>query len=134
MRQIVEEGAQEVVDALQEFDDINMKFAEPMSDDEMNALIEKQGKLQDKLDHMDAWNLDSRLDLAMDALRCPPGDTAVSILSGGERRRVALVRLLLQAARHPAARRTHQPPRCRIGRLAGTPSARISRHGHRRHP
>jgi ATP-binding cassette ChvD family protein len=96
VRQIVEEGAQEVVDALQAFDDINMKFAEPMSDDEMNALIEKQGKLQDKLDHMDAWNLDSRLDLAMDALRCPPSDTAVSILSGGERRRVALVRLLLK--------------------------------------
>ncbi len=96
VRQIVEEGAQDVVDALQAFDAINMKFAEPMSDDEMNTLIEKQGKLQDKLDHMDAWNLDSRLDLAMDALRCPPGDTPVSVLSGGERRRVALVRLLLK--------------------------------------
>ncbi|MCP4422616.1 MAG: energy-dependent translational throttle protein EttA [Chloroflexi bacterium] len=96
VRDIVEEGAQEVVDALREFDEINMKFAEPMTDDEMNDLIEKQGKLQDKLDHMDAWNLDSRLELAMDALRTPPGDTAVSTLSGGERRRVALCRLLLQ--------------------------------------
>ncbi|VAW31662.1 Energy-dependent translational throttle protein EttA [hydrothermal vent metagenome] len=96
VRDIVEEGAQEVVDALRQFDEINMKFGEPMSDDEMNALIDKQGVLQDKLDHMDAWNLDSRLELAMDALRTPAGDTAVSILSGGERRRVALCRLLLK--------------------------------------
>lgn len=96
VRDIVEEGAQEVVDALREFDEINMKFAEPMNDDEMNALIERQGALQDKLDHMDAWNLDSRLELAMDALRTPPGDTPISILSGGERRRVALCRLLLK--------------------------------------
>jgi ATP-binding cassette ChvD family protein len=96
VREIVEEGAQEVVDALQAYEDINLKFAEPMSDEELNDLIEKQGKLQDELDHMDAWNLDSRLDLAMDALRCPPGDTPVPILSGGERRRVALVRLLLK--------------------------------------
>jgi sulfate-transporting ATPase len=96
VRQIVEEGAQEVVDALQAFEEINLKFAEPMSDDELNDLIDKQGKLQDKLDHMNAWDLDSRLELAMDALRCPPGDTLVSVLSGGERRRVALVRLLLK--------------------------------------
>ncbi|MCB8976808.1 MAG: energy-dependent translational throttle protein EttA [Ardenticatenaceae bacterium] len=96
VRDIVEEGAQEVVDALREFDEINMKFGEPLSDDEMNELIERQGALQDKLDHMDAWNLDSRLELAMDALRTPPGDTAVAILSGGERRRVALCRLLLK--------------------------------------
>ncbi|PID85976.1 MAG: energy-dependent translational throttle protein EttA [Chloroflexi bacterium] len=97
VREVVEEGAQTVVDALAKFDEINMKFAEPMSDDEMNALIEEQGKLQDKLDHMDAWNLDSRLELAMDALRTPPGDMSISVLSGGERRRVALCRLLLQA-------------------------------------
>jgi len=96
VRDIVEEGAQEIVDALREFDEINLKFAEPLSSDELDALIEKQGKLQDKLDHMDAWDLDSRLELAMDAMRCPPGDTPVSILSGGERRRVALVRLLLK--------------------------------------
>jgi ATP-binding cassette ChvD family protein len=96
VREIVEEGVQEVVDAIAEFDALNMKFAEPMSDEELNTLIEKQGKLQDKLDHMNAWDLDSRLELAMDALRCPPGDTAVKTLSGGERRRVALVRLLLK--------------------------------------
>ena len=96
VREVVEEGAQEIVDALKTFDELNLKFGEPMSDDEMNALIEEQGKLQDKLDHMNAWDLDSRLELAMDALRCPPGDMSVSIISGGERRRVALTRLLLQ--------------------------------------
>ncbi len=96
VREVVEEGAQEVVDALRQFDEINLKFGDPLTDDEMNDLIEEQGRLQDKLDHMDAWNLDSRLELAMDALRTPPGDTQVAILSGGERRRVALCRLLLQ--------------------------------------
>jgi sulfate-transporting ATPase len=96
VRDIVEEGAQDVVDALREFDEINLKFGEPLSDDEMNDLIERQGALQDKLDHMDAWNLDSRLELAMDALRTPPGDTPIAVLSGGERRRVALCRLLLK--------------------------------------
>ncbi|GAB4268535.1 MAG: energy-dependent translational throttle protein EttA [Candidatus Promineifilaceae bacterium] len=97
VRDIVEEGVQEVVDALKQFDEINMKFAEPMTDDEMNALLEEQAKLQDKLDAMNAWDLDSRLELAMDALRTPPGDTPIKVLSGGERRRVALCRLLLQA-------------------------------------
>ena len=96
VREVVEEGVQEIVDALREFDEINARFGEELTPDEMDKLIEDQGKLQDKLDHMDAWNLDSRLDLAMDALRCPPGDTPVSVLSGGERRRVALVRLLLK--------------------------------------
>ena len=96
VRDIVEEGAQEVVDALREFDEINLKFGEPMTDNEMNDLIERQGALQDKLDHMDAWNLDSRLELALDALRTPPGDASISTLSGGERRRVALCRLLLK--------------------------------------
>jgi ATP-binding cassette ChvD family protein len=96
VREVVEEGAQEVVDALREFDAINARFGEDLSPEEMDKLIEDQGKLQDKLDHMDAWNLDSRLDLAMDAMRCPPGDTPVAVLSGGERRRVALVRLLLK--------------------------------------
>jgi energy-dependent translational throttle protein EttA len=96
VRQVVEEGAQEVVDALRAFDEINARFGEDLTPDEMDKLIEDQGKLQDKLDHMDAWNLDSRLELAMDALRCPPGETPVDILSGGERRRVALVRLLLK--------------------------------------
>ncbi len=96
VREIVEEGAQEVVDILREFDEVNARFAEPMSDDEMGALIARQGKLQDELDRLNAWDLDSRLELAMDALRCPPGDTPVHVLSGGERRRVALCRLLLQ--------------------------------------
>ncbi|MCB8922209.1 MAG: energy-dependent translational throttle protein EttA [Ardenticatenaceae bacterium] len=96
VREIVEEGVQEVMDALQAFDALNLRFGEPLSDDEMNDLIEEQGKLQDKLDHMGAWDIDSRLELAMDALRCPPGETAVPTLSGGERRRVALCRLLLK--------------------------------------
>jgi energy-dependent translational throttle protein EttA len=96
VREIVEEGAQEAVDALKEFNQINEKFAEPMSDDEMNKLIERQGQVQEKLDILDAWNLDSRLEMAMDALRCPSGDTPVTVLSGGEKRRVALCRLLLK--------------------------------------
>ena len=96
VRQIVEEGVQETVDLLEEFNRINLQFAEPMSDDEMNDLIARQGEVQEKLDHLDAWDLDSRLEQAMDALRCPPGDTQVDVLSGGERRRVALCRLLLQ--------------------------------------
>ncbi len=96
VRQIVEEGVQSTVDLLKEFEEINMKFAEPMSDDEMNALIERQGEVQEKLDHAGAWDLDSRLEMAMDALRCPPADTPINVLSGGEKRRVALCRLLLQ--------------------------------------
>lgn len=96
VRQIVEEGVQQIVDALAEYNLISEKFAEPMSDDEMNKLIERQGEVQEKLDAWDAWELDSRLEMAMDALRCPAGETPVNILSGGERRRVALCRLLLQ--------------------------------------
>ncbi len=96
VRQIVEEGAQEAVDALAEFDAINARFGEDLSAEEMDKLIERQGVVQDRLDALDAWDLDSRLELAMDALRCPPGDTPVAILSGGELRRVALTRLLLK--------------------------------------
>jgi sulfate-transporting ATPase len=96
VRDIVEEGAQETVNLLKDFEEINMKFADPMSDDEMNKLLEKQGTLQDKLDACNAWELDSRLDLAMTALNCPPSDKKMGILSGGEVRRVALCRLLLQ--------------------------------------
>ena len=96
VRQSVEEGVQETVDLLHEYNKINESFANPMSDDEMNKLIERQGKVQEKLDHQNAWELDSRLEMAMDALRCPPGDTQVKVLSGGEKRRVALCRLLLQ--------------------------------------
>lgn len=96
VRQIVEEGAQEAVEALAEFDAINARFNEDLSPEEMDELIERQGNVQDRLDALDAWDLDSRLELAMDALRCPPGDTPVAILSGGELRRVALTRLLLK--------------------------------------
>jgi ATPase subunit of ABC transporter with duplicated ATPase domains len=96
IREIVEEGVHEVVAALKEYNLINEKFAEPMSDDEMNKLIERQGEVQEKLDRLDAWDLDSRLEMAMDALRCPPGETPVNVLSGGEKRRVALCRLLLR--------------------------------------
>src|SRR5215470_7895589 len=95
VRDIVEEGVQEVVDMLKEFDEINSRFAEPMSDDEMNKLLERQGEVQEKLDAMGGWDLDSHLEVAMEALRCPPGDTPIKVLSGGERRRVALTRLLL---------------------------------------
>jgi len=96
VREVVEEAVKETVDLLKEFEEINAKFGAEMSDDEMNALLERQGSVQEKLDHLDAWDLDSRLEMAMDALRCPPPDTPVKILSGGERRRVALCRLLLQ--------------------------------------
>ena len=96
VREIVEEGAQETVDLLKEFEEINAKFAEPMDDDAMAKLIERQGEVQEKLDAADAWDLDSRLEMAMDALRCPPPETPIKNLSGGEKRRVALCRLLLQ--------------------------------------
>ena len=96
VREIVEQGVQGTVDLIQEFNRINEKFAEPMSDDEMAKLCDRQAEVQEKLDALDAWDLDSRLEMAMDALRCPPGDTEVKVLSGGEKRRVALCRLLLQ--------------------------------------
>ncbi len=96
VRQVVEEGVQSTVDLLHEYNEISARFAEPMSDEEMNRLIERQGEVQEKIDALDAWDLDSRLEMAMDALRCPPGDMPVNVLSGGERRRVALCRLLLQ--------------------------------------
>jgi ATP-binding cassette ChvD family protein len=93
---VVEEGMRESVELVKEYSEISEKFAEPLSDDEMNRLIERQGELQEKIDHLDIWDIDSRLEMAMDALRCPPGDTPVRILSGGEKRRVALCSLLLQ--------------------------------------
>lgn len=96
VRDIVEEGLQETVALVNEFNRINELFANPMSEDEMNRLIERQGEVQEKIDALEAWDLDSRLEMAMDALRCPPGETPVNVLSGGERRRVALCRLLLQ--------------------------------------
>ena len=96
VKQIVEEAVQPVVDLLKEYEEVNNKFSEPMSDDEMNNLIVRQGELTELIEQHDAWELDSRLERAMDALNCPPSDQIVKNLSGGERRRVALVRLLLQ--------------------------------------
>jgi sulfate-transporting ATPase len=96
VREVVEEGVQEIVDLFKEYNTINDKFSEPMDDDEMTKLLEKQGEVQEKLDAVGAWDLDSRIEMAMDALRCPPGESAVKVLSGGERRRVALCRLLLK--------------------------------------
>jgi sulfate-transporting ATPase len=96
VKEIVQEGVQEVVSLLKEYDEVNNKFSEPMSDDEMDKLITRQGELTELLDTHDAWNLDTKLERAMDALRCPDGDTPVENLSGGERRRTALCRLLLQ--------------------------------------
>ena len=96
VREVVEEGVQEIVDLLKEYNAINDKFSEPMNDDEMTKLLEKQGEVQEKLDAVGAWDLDSRIEMAMDALRCPPGESIVKVLSGGERRRVALCRLLLK--------------------------------------
>ncbi|HEV7684790.1 MAG TPA: energy-dependent translational throttle protein EttA [Pyrinomonadaceae bacterium] len=96
VREVVEEAVQETVNLLKEYDEINAKFGEEMSDEAMDKLLARQGEVQEKLDHQDAWDLDARLEMAMDALRCPPPDTKVAVLSGGERRRVALCRLLLQ--------------------------------------
>ena len=96
VQEVVEEGMHDSVALVKEYNEISERFAEPLSDDEMNALIERQGELQEKIDTLDLWDIDSRLEMAMDALRCPPGDTPVRVISGGEKRRVALCRLLLQ--------------------------------------
>ncbi|PHN01237.1 energy-dependent translational throttle protein EttA [Flavilitoribacter nigricans] len=95
VRQVVEEGVQEIVDLMAAYEELNLKLAEPMDDDEMMKLIDKQGEMMDQLDHHNAWELDHRLNTAMEALRCPPDDAQIKVLSGGERRRVALCRLLL---------------------------------------
>ena len=94
--EVVQEGVQEVMDLLSEFNEISAKFCEPMDDDQMNRLMERQGELTEKIDHCDGWEIDSKLERAMDALQCPPSDAKVATLSGGERRRVALCRLLLR--------------------------------------
>ena len=94
--EVVQEGVQEVMDALNEYNEISLKFMEPMDDDQMNSLIERQGELSEAIDHLGGWDIDSKLERAMDALNCPPPEAQVSTLSGGERRRVALCRLLLQ--------------------------------------
>jgi sulfate-transporting ATPase len=96
VRQVVEEGAKSTFDLLNEFESINQKFAEPMDDSQMTKLLARQGEVQEKLDATGAWDIDQKLEMAMDALRCPPPDVPVNVISGGERRRVALCRLLLQ--------------------------------------
>ncbi len=96
VRQVVEEGVSEIMDLLREYEEVNLKFCEPMSDEQMNALITRQGELTEKIEHAGGWDIDSKLQQAMDALQCPPDDAPVSTLSGGERRRVALCRLLLR--------------------------------------
>ncbi len=96
VKEVVEEGVKEIIDLMKEFNSITEKFSEPMDEQEMNSLIEKQGIVQEKLEALNAWDIDSKLEMAMDALRCPPPDMPVNLISGGERRRVALCRLLLQ--------------------------------------
>ena len=96
--EVVQEGVQEIMDVLKEYEEVNLKFCEPMSDDEMNKLIERQGELTEKIEHCGGWEIDSKLERAMDALQCPPSDAKIANLSGGERRRVALCRLCQRGA------------------------------------
>ncbi len=115
------------------FEEISAKFSEPMTDDEMTALLDKQASLQDRIEAANAWEIDRTVDIAMDALRCPPGDAEVKNLSGGEKRRVALTPSLLSKPGHAAARRADQPPRCRIGRVAGAVPQGVHRYRRRDH-
>lgn len=133
VKEIVEEGVAETVALLKAYEEVNNRFAEPMSDDEMNALIEEQGRLTDLLDQHDAWELDTKLERAMDALRCPDPEQNVKTLSGGERRRVALCRLLLQEP-DILLLDHHQPPRRRKHRLAGAIPQTIQGNGNRSNP
>ncbi len=96
MKENIEEGVAEMRDLLRRFEEISARFAEPMEPDEMDQLLQEQGDVQEKIEHGDGWELDRKIEIAMDALRCPPGDADVTTLSGGERRRVALCRVLLQ--------------------------------------
>ena len=129
----VEEGVAEIRALLTRYDEINAKFGEELSPEEMDKVLEEQGKVQDRIEAANGWDLDSRLELAMDALRLPPPDADVTTLSGGERRRVALCRLLLQVAGPAAPRRADEPPRRRIGRLARALPEGLSRDRRRRH-
>ena len=107
--EVVREGVREVMDLLKEYEEVNLKFMEPMDDDEMNALIERQGELTDRIEQVSGWDIDSRLERAMDALQCPEPDASIATLSGGERRRVALLSAA-SGARCTAAGRAYKPP------------------------
>ena len=120
----VEEAVAELKGKMKRLEEAYMEMGEPDAD--QDALMEETGNLQTELDNANAWDLDSRLDQAMDALRCPPPDVLVDNLSGGERRRVALCKLLLAAARPAAPRRAHQPPRRRVGPVARGPPRRAT--------
>ncbi len=124
----VTDGVRATKDLLDKFEAVSLRFAEEMTDDEMGALIEEQGELQEQIDNLDAWDLDRHIEIAMDALRCPPGDTDVTQLSGG------LVPVAAGEAGSVVAGRTHQPSGCRIRGLAGTPFSRIHRHCRGHHP
>ena len=147
VKEVVMEGVKEVADLIDEYNKLNEKFCEPMSDDEMAALIEKQGELTELMEQHDAWNLDSKLERAMDALNCPEDDALVKNLSGGERRRVALCRILLPVSythltlpniatrtRHLAFGRADQPFGCREHRMVGAAFAAIQRYRYSRNP
>ena len=127
----VEEGVAPIKALLTRYDEVNAKLGEDLSPEEMDKVLDEQSKIQDKIDASNAWDLDSRLELAMDALRLPPPDADVTTLSGGERRRVALCRLAAAVARPAAARRADQPSRRRVGRVARAFSQGLCRHGRR---
>ena len=120
-------------DLLKRFDEISLAFAEPMDDAAMQKLLDEQTRVQERIDALDLWNLDNKIEIAMDALRLPPADADVARLSGGEKRRVALCRILIRATRPLVARRADESPRRRVGQLAGAAPGGVPRHGGGRH-
>jgi sulfate-transporting ATPase len=130
----LEVGLSRVRDLLKEFDEVCEKLGEDLDPDEMEKVLDRQAKLQDQIDAADGWELDRRVEIAMDAMRLPPGDADVTKLSGGERRRVALCRAVARPAGHAAPRRAHEPPRRGVGRVAGARAQRVPRLRAGRHP
>ena len=133
VREVVEEAVQDTVNLLKEFEEINAKFAEQMSDNDMNKLLERQGEVQEKLDQQDAWDLDARLEMAMDALRCSAARHAGKDLVRRRTSPGCVVSAALAKARYSAARRADEPPGCRISGVAGTSPAELSGNRHRRY-